>query len=580
MDQLRTLADSWKGLDVNSKVMSVLAVLAAIAITVAAVAMLTKPDLVPLNRTITQEQLPDVISSLEANSIPYSVTNTGEISVDSASLEATYAILAKGGFNQTESSGYDLLLNGQNVYTSQIKEDLFKNQVNEEELSKLIKRIDGVIDAKVKLALSKESQFLRDASPAKASVVITTKNGKRLNKKQIDGIVQIVAGGIPNLPAANVTVLDQSGKILSTQDDESSQSGTHLEFKRSIENEVELKITSLLTPLVGFDSFSISVEADINFNRVENTTDAPVEPSLVVSNFSEIYTDSESFGAQGVAGALSNQPPAQAQFEQTPETASPSQESNFVGTKKTTTNYEIGRSITHTVFAGREIEKLNVSILLNESFYETPEAAAAAIERITPMITAGVGINNERGDNLAITSAPFFTPEVVPEPEPEFHETAWFKMLIDYLKWIFALLLLYLLIWRPLLKKGESNKPSEDSVEEAPPTKSIDELMAEGLFDMAADGANAATFKDALQEEKNAAYSTFENVDLVATIFKGWLEDVDLLADKDKKDSISPNGHTESSQSEEEMMAAMMEENNMSEDQMMAAMMEENGVKK
>lgn len=579
MDQPRTLADSWKGLDVNSKVMSVLAVLAAIAITVAAVAMLTKPDLVPLNRTVTQEQLPDVISSLEANSIPYSVTNTGEISVDSASLDATYAILAKGGFNQVESSGYDHLLNGQNVYTSQIKEDLFKNQVNEEELSKLIKRIDGVIDAKVKLALSKESQFLRDASPAKASVVITTKNGKRLSKKQIEGIVQIVAGGIPNLPAANVTVLDQSGKILSTKDNESNLSGTHLEFKKNIEDEVELKITSLLTPLVGFDSFSISVEAEINFDRVENTTDAPIEPSLVVSNFAEIYTDSESFGAQGVAGSLSNQPPAQAQFEQTPETASPTQESNFVGTKKTTTNYEIGRSITHTVFAGREIQKLNVSILLNESFYETPEAATAAIEAITPMIIAGVGINDERGDNLAITSAPFFIPEIAPEPEPEFHETAWFKMLIDYLKWIFALLLLYLLIWRPLLKKGESSKPSEESVEEAPPTKSIDELMAEGLFDMAADGANAATFKDALQEEKNAAYSAFENADLVATIFNGWLENIDLLDEKDKKDPASPN-HSDSSQSEEEMMAAMMDENSMSEEAMVAAMMDETGVKK
>ena len=566
MDQLKAQVEKWLELDINKKMMSIVGFLSAIVITVGTFAFLMKPEYVPLNRAVPSDQLPEVISSLEAHSIAFTVDNNNQILVDQGSLDAAYALLAKGGFTQNEISGYDLLLNGANAYTSQIKENLFRNQVHEEELANLIKRFDGVADAKVKLALSKESQFLRDAAPAKASVVITTKNNSKLSKQQIEGIIQTVSGGIPNLPVENVIVTDQFGKLLSLKDDDSAKSGSQIEYKSHIESDVEQKVTSLLIPILGFEEFSVSVEADINFNKVENTTDAPIEPSMVVSNFSEIYSDGDSYGAQGVAGALSNQPPAQAAFEQTPETASPKQDVNFTGTKKSTTNYEIGRSITHTKFTGRELKKISVSVLINESFYETPELATAAIATIKPMLSSGIGFNAARGDEITITSIPFIEPEVIEEAPLEFYQTEWFSEIVEYLKFLIAILVLWFLIWRPLVKKSKTSEDNTAIEATPPPTRSVEDLIKDGLFDTGSSEADTETLNDALQSEKNIAYTTFEQkADVVAVIFQGWLNGKDFNATSDKnadsKEEASPEDNfSNTERSEEELAAEMMKE--------------------
>ncbi len=584
MDQLRKQYDRWMELDINKKAMSIIGFLAAVVITIGTIAYLTKPDYVPLNREISSEQIPEVINSLEANSIAYTVDKNNQISVDKASLDVAYSLLAKGGFSQKSASGYDHLLNGSTAYTSQIKENLFRNQVHEEELANLIMRFDGVADAKVKLALSKESQFLRDAAPAKASVVITTKNNIKLTKQQVDSIVQTVSGGIPNLPASNVIVTDQFGKLLSLKDDESTKSGSQIEYKSHIETSVEQKITTLLMPILGFEAFGVSVEAEINFNKVENTTDQPVEPSMVVSSFSEIYADGENYGAQGVAGALSNQPPAQAQFEQTPETASPDESINFVGTKKATTNYEIGRSITHTKFAGREVEQLSVSILIDESFYETPEIATAAIEKLLPMISSGIGLNEERGDEITITMIPFMQPEIIEEPPLEFYQTDWFAEVVDYAKVIGAIFILWLLIWRPLFgKKKESSDESADNAEPtAPAARNIDDLINDGLFDIGSSEQDANTINDALQSETNAAYTTLEQqAGVVAVIFRGWLAGNDFNINGESKQAETLD-EPSAPEGREALMEQLRAENpNVSDAdlEMMAEMMSEEGAK-
>lgn len=567
MDRLKDAAARWQKLEVNDKVAYAITIVVALIIVVGLGMYLLKPEMKPLDTSISAEQTPSAMSALDASGIPYSIDANGQILVASSDVQLANTTLAKGGFNQPPQSGYAHLLSDQTVYTSQVKENLFNTQVLEEELAKLIEGIDGVAAAKVKLALSKESQFLRDSAPAKASVVVTTENGFRLSKHQVKGIVNIVSGGIPHLPTENVVVLDQTGRLLSNSDDESATGIPQVEFKNGLESRLEQKVVSMIAPIVGMDSFRVTVEALVNFDKVENTTNEPVAPAIVVSEFSELYSDGSQGGAQGVAGALSNQPPSQAKFEATPKTAKETDDSSFVGSKKTTTNYDVGRSITHTQYSSRNVEKLNVAILIDEAFFETPEELEQALASIADMVTVSVGIDVARGDVLTINSATFFQAEAPVVPPLKFYETKWFEQVV----WVLKVLLLTLIAVFAVLKPTLNTlfpKPQEDEQNSSSEITEED-LQLNDAFDFESsidDGEVATVFREA-QNEAHKIAETQES--LTAKIINGFLHEYDFIGAaeaqvKGNEEGAAATSGTQTEQrelsEEEQMMLEMMEE--------------------
>ncbi len=75
-----------------------------------------------------------------------------------------------------------------------------------------LRGLDGVADARVIIAPARTGMYADEAShDASASVRITLANGARMNARTIAGIRAFVAGGVPGLATANVTVLDDRG---------------------------------------------------------------------------------------------------------------------------------------------------------------------------------------------------------------------------------------------------------------------------------------------------------------------------------------------------------------------------------
>nr|WP_282604036.1 flagellar basal-body MS-ring/collar protein FliF [Vibrio crassostreae] len=556
---MKQATEKWQELDLNKKVLTVMAGAVALTVTAGAVNLALKPNYTLYNHELSEMAMPEVVAALDAAGIHYKVGNNGQLLVDENSHTAVNGLLMKSGLPQPEIKGYAHLLENQTVYTSQIKENLFNTQILEEELAKLVLQINGVVDAKVKLALSKESQFLRDTSPAKASVVVTMDGQSRLSKKQVTGIVSVVASGITNLDPQNVVIMDQTGRVLSSVGEDGFSGTPQMEYKVAVESRVEQKVISILAPIVGMDALRVNVSADINFDKVENTQDVPVEQTVLISEQVERDTDANLSGGQGVPGALSNQPPDQTSFDDKSKSVSGSEKSS-VGREKYTKNYDIGRSITHTQQASRDIEKLSIAVLLDSTFFETPQAYQDAQQAIVELIGTSVGFSAERGDVITVNALEFKkAPVIEPEPE-EFYETAWFEKLIEAVKWLGLSALFWLGIWRPLLNrispppavKGEDNDVNDMA------NMSDEDIMAMtgGAFDFGSDGSDGDAEK--FQSEQNKAYKVMEQQqDLALKILEGWVNGTDFSK------LSEPEGATFSevvSEDEEALMAAMMEE--------------------
>lgn len=560
-ERIQQAADRWKGLDLNKKVMFGIAGAVAVTATAAAVNFALTPTYTPYSQNISKEAMPSVLAELDANNIGYQITSSGQLLVDQNLQSAANSVLAKGGFPESDVTGYAHLLKEQTIYTSQIKENLFNSQVLEEEISKLIMQINGVESAKVKLALSKESQFLRDAAPAKASVIVNLKPNASLSRKQVSGIVNLVSSGIPNLEPHNVVILDQTGRMLSTASDDVYAGTPQLEYKISVESRIEQKVTSIVAPIVGMDALRVNVGADINFDRVEETSDTPVDKSVLVSEQVERDLDDLLGGGQGVPGALSNQPPQHAKFDDKAKSTSTDNSSEAKGSEKYTKNYDVGRSVKHVQKAGKTIERVSIAVLLDRSFFESEEQFLSVSEQVKTLISSSVGIKSERGDIVTVSALEFKKPAVI-EPEPEeFYETEWFTKLIEVVKWLSLGTLFWLAIWRPLLHRISPPIKKESGSANNFDNMTDDEIMAmtNGAFDF--DAVGGAADEERFRSEQNAAYLVMERKqDLVYKIFDGWLNGVDFKQLATQNQTAESTFSEVVSADEEEMMAAMMEE--------------------
>ena len=83
------------------------------------------------------------------------------------------------------------------------------------ELSRNIRRIAGVEDARVQIVIPETRLFEVTKAPVTAAVLLKLSPGAKLKPEQISGIIHLTASSVENLKPENVTVVDESGNILS-----------------------------------------------------------------------------------------------------------------------------------------------------------------------------------------------------------------------------------------------------------------------------------------------------------------------------------------------------------------------------
>ncbi len=464
-----------------------LGVAAAVAAGVAVVLWSQAPSFTRLYSDLQPADAADVVDALRGLDIDYRLdTDTGTVLIPESRLHAARLELASQGLPQGGGIGMDSLKEQPTFGQSQFRETALYQHALEAELARTISFIGSVRDARVHLALPKQSAFIRDRKPASASVMLNMYRGRALETDQAASIVNLVASSVPDLAIANVTVIDQHGRLLSSGDENSMERATNRQFEiaERLENNYKRRIEDLLAPLVGADRVRAEVVADLDFTEVEETRELfdPANTAVV----SESVTANESTNGEaavgGIPGAVGNQPVEAG--------GAPAGDANQAGGRRSTSNsatrnFEVDRTVSHTRPQVGTIRRLSVAVLIDDSPVgngdaESPadadagedgEAAAAPaatltpedIERFTALIREAVGFDEARGDTVAVVGATFMAAEQLPEPEePGLLDN---PMLTDIIKQVLGALLALAVAFglvRPMLKSlvaGEARGP-------------------------------------------------------------------------------------------------------------------------
>ena len=352
-------------------------------------------------------------------------SGTGELKVPDGRYHEARIFLASRGLPQEGTTGGMSSLNDEaSMTSSQFMEQVRYVSAMEQELARSISQITTIRSARVHLASPKQSVFVRNRTPAKASVVVSPYPGRQVSDAQVQAIIHMVSSSIPYLATEDVVVVDQRGKLLTDATNFASMqlNSAQMEHKQRIEETYRNRIDALLTPVVGMGNVRAEVDVQIDFTEEESTFEeydgngnGPKARSEVLS-----LDQDATQAAEGVPGATTNTVPV------TPTTIVNGQldgqeagDQLRTSSSTTTRNYEMDRSVRHVKRQGGSVDRISVAVVVNEPTsqpgLEGEEAVAAGfseleLERFSNLVKGVVGFDGERGDVVTIVSAKFEKP--------------------------------------------------------------------------------------------------------------------------------------------------------------------------
>jgi len=370
---------------------------------------------------------------------------SGQIMVPESKYQEARMLIASKGLPRTEVQGIDGLKDMPAMTTSQFMEQVRYNNAMEQELARSISQIAGIKNARVHLAAPKQSVFVRDRVPTKASVVITRAPGRTVSSANVSAIIQLVASSVPYLAPENVSVIDNFGSLMNEMLTEQplGLTSAQLQQKQQMEDLYRTRLIQLLAPIVGEVNVSAQVSMSMDFNQQEITTEDFDQRDKGPKTRSELYVEDRATfkDAIGIPGSLTNTPPNPPQNPAaTPDTTADITkgvtEKGIQTIARSTKNYELDRSVRHTKTAMGTIQKIGVGVLINERpipagmKVEKPADGAAPLttipytqeelDRLNQLVRGAVGYSEERGDVVTVISTRF-EPQIDPDAIP------WYK---------------------------------------------------------------------------------------------------------------------------------------------------------
>ncbi|MDX2462943.1 MAG: flagellar basal-body MS-ring/collar protein FliF [Porticoccus sp.] len=466
---------------------------ASIALGMGLVQWAMAPDFTPLYSELSPSATSDVIRSLENSGVPYKLHgSTGLVSVPADKVHEARLKLASEGLPQGDGSGgFDILYKEQELGVSSFMEKARYDRALEQELASSIASLDSIRSARVHLALPKQSAFVRKKNKPAASVLLSLYPARELTERQLAGIVHLVASSVPGLEAESVSVVDNQGKLLSSQssNDDFAYTKEQFRFTQQLEQSYMDRITEILTPIVGVGSVSAQVAAQIDFTMVEKTSETYAPESTVRSEqLEEELSGSRKLNA-GIPGTLSNQPPVETTVTDTPGGTEEEKAQMERSTKREVRNYELDKTISHIREVPGTLQKLSVAVVIDyiEQLNDNGEServplSEARLAEITSLVKEAVGFNETRGDSLNVINASFVAPpEMEPMPELSLMDQPWVwraaKMGLSGI----AIILVIFTVLRPLMQASSAPPPSAPPL--APPQGGYANSMGDGMGD-------------------------------------------------------------------------------------------------
>ena len=425
-----------------------LAGVGALGLAALAWAVIATPPQRQLFAELADAERAGVVTALEGAGIAYSIDNaTGALSVAEDELYRARMVVAADGALATPdaSASLDSLPLG----ASRTLEGARLREARERELELTIREIQGVEGVRVHLAEANRSAFVREDSPPSASVMLRMARGRTLGEGQVAAIVNLVAASVPGMSPDAVRVVDQGGRLLS--DRTSGKDNDRIELQTRLETKLRGQLDQLLTPILGEGQFSSEIQVELDMDQVTSARES-YEKDGVLRTESQAQSQGAAAGpVGGVPGALANTPPPATTLQPGgPQATVPAAGGVplATGESSATRTYELGREVAVSNAAPGKVKRLSVAVAISAAAMKK-QGRPADLEALKALVSAAVGADAQRGDQVAVLARPF---EPVAETGTPFYEAAWFSLVLRSLVGLLAVALVLLLVGRPLLK--------------------------------------------------------------------------------------------------------------------------------
>ncbi|WP_370662988.1 flagellar basal-body MS-ring/collar protein FliF [Massilia violaceinigra] len=398
----------------------------------------------------------DMMAVLDADKIAYRLhPDTGQLLVPSSELGKVRMLLAAKGVTAQLPAGLELMDKNDPLGVSQFVQDVRFRRGLEGELAQSILSMDAIASARVHLSIARSTSFVAsDGEKSSASVVVAVKPGRTLAPEQIAAIINMVSGSVASLSPARVSLVDQAGNYLSSRIDltegfDGAAQGSDANAKK-YQDQVRGNVNELLGPVLGANNFKLSVTADIDNDKIEETSEKYGDAPKVTSEATREEQEKNRM-AMGVPGTLSNRPPALPDPQAAAGAGAGGAADDGSARKNASTRqFAYDRNITQIKRSRGRLRKLSVAVVLNNNVAAAKTGwTPAELANIEKTLRSGLGINTERGDVLTVSAMTF---PVQPAAAPWWQERDNVVDMSSWAAWAVGILLGFLLIIRPLLR--------------------------------------------------------------------------------------------------------------------------------
>ncbi len=377
----------------------------------------SQPQLGVLFTDLTFDDSVEIVKRLEALNVDHAVRQEGAIIlVPEDRVLRLRMTLAEDGLPAGGVVGYEIFDKSDTLGATSFVQRINRLRAIEGELARTIRAIERVQSARVHLVLPERRLFARKNSEASASIVVRVRGG--LDAGQIKSIQHLVASAVEDLKPGNVSIVDETGKLLASgQGDESSPHGAALdERSRAIEARLQARVAEIVASVVGDGRARVRVTAEIDYNKVTRTSDT-FDPNgqVVRSTQSREETSAAATPTGTDSVSVGNELPAAGAERGTATQSERASKSEEV------VNYEISKTTKTEIVEGGRIKRLSVAVLVDGLYQKSADGklnyaprSAEELEKISALVRSAVGFDKERGDQLHVANLRFADSEPGP----------------------------------------------------------------------------------------------------------------------------------------------------------------------
>lgn len=474
-----------------------IALAASIGAGVAIVMWSTTPNMTILFSGLSEKDTGLVIDALQKQSVRYQSGGTGSILVPSADVHNVRMQLASQGLPQGTVSGFEVLNVLRGTGVSQFVETARFQRSLEVELSRSVMALANVQSARVHLAIPKQPDFSQERRTPSASVLVSLYSGRMLEEEQVIAITHIVSSSVPDLMVSNVTVVDQNGRLLTSENYAArgiAASASQLKYTQALEKSYRTRIEGILTPIVGVGAVSAQVTAAVDFT-VSEQTPGSFSPNTSALRSARVLKEGVSENSQDANGRL-----------------------------RSTENYQLDKMTSRTILGVGSVKRLSVAVVIDDKKIISTDGMVSRsnyspeeLERFTQLVKETVGFNIQRGDSVKIINSAFSIP-ARPEPLPEksFWQQAWFMDVVKNVIGGALVLVLLIGVLKPVMRSLASI--GKEGPRQVPATAGISASAMTGP--QGASHFSAQNDSDNVKVVKTAAE---QDPKLVAQVVKSWV---------------------------------------------------------